>query len=120
MTNREHDSIVDYLEMCRLLKDRVDELERTNSEVSAAVAGERDVWRSIETAPKSGVPVLLYQPFKCGYPSIFIGHYANGWVSQHITEDGDYIDMHPTLWTPLPHHPPSARSNSAAGQTETP
>ena len=58
-------------------------------------------WRPIETAPRTGVSLLLYQPWRSGYDTRLIGHYANGWVIQH----GELWDVEPTHWMPLPEPP---------------
>lgn len=58
-------------------------------------------WRPIETAPRTGIAVLLWQPWKSGRDCTTIGHYANGWVDRQ-NED---MQPEPTHWMPLPAAP---------------
>ena len=62
-------------------------------------------WQPIETAPKTGISMLMFQTWKSGHPQVFIGHYANGWVNSESIHEEDLIDEHPTHWMPLPKHP---------------
>lgn len=70
----------------------------------AALLSERR-WQPIETAPKSGIGILLYQPWKSGYDTVMIGHYANGWVWQDASKDGELWEIQPTHWMHLPKAP---------------
>lgn len=75
-------------------------------------------WQPIETAPRDGTAVLLYQPWKSGRETLCIGHYANGWINQlclycahdqarkfggEIGNEVSHCD--PTHWMPLPEPP---------------
>jgi len=62
-------------------------------------------WQPIETAPKTGVGILVYQPWKSGYDEIMIGHYANGWVRSETSSYDELDKIHPTHWMPLPEPP---------------
>lgn len=64
-------------------------------------------WQPIETAPETGVTILLFQPWKTGFNQIMMGHYANGWVWQAACSDCGLHDINPTHWQPLP-LPPGA------------
>lgn len=44
-----------------------------------ALASRAGGWRTIESAPRTGIAVLLFQPWKSGRNCTVIGHYANGW-----------------------------------------
>lgn len=63
------------------------------------------VWEPIETAPRTGVSLLLYQPWRSGYDTRLIGHYANGWV---IHDGRELWDVEPTHWMTLPEPPTEA------------
>jgi Protein of unknown function (DUF551) len=85
-----------------------------------------DGWQGMESAPRNGSAILIYQPWKSGRETICIGHYANGWVNQmclycahdqhkefgyelgnEVTEIGNE-HCQPTHWRPLPAPPESA------------
>lgn len=59
-------------------------------------------WQPIETAPRTGIALLLAQPWRSGYDTRLIGHYANGWV---IHDGRELWDVEPTHWMPLPEPP---------------
>lgn len=61
------------------------------------------VWLPIESAPRTGIAVLLFQPWKSGRNCAVIGHYANGWVGSDIED----LQPEPTHWQPLPTPPPA-------------
>ncbi len=86
----------------------------------AASAGEPVAWRTIDSAPKTGIALLMYQEWKSGHPCIFIGHYANGWVLSESIHDEDLIDEFPTHWMPLPKSPtPSENAADAINYLST-
>jgi hypothetical protein len=58
-------------------------------------------WQPIETAPHTGIAVLLWQPWKSGRDCAVIGHYANGWCWR----DNEEMQPEPTHWQPLPAAP---------------
>lgn len=58
-------------------------------------------WQPIETAPRTGIAVLLWQPWKSGRDCSVIGHYANGWADR----DNEGMQPEPTHWMPLPSPP---------------
>jgi hypothetical protein len=60
-------------------------------------------WQPIETAPHTGIAILLWQPWKSGRNCQVIGHYANGWVDRDCEE----LFVDPTHWMPLPDAPPA-------------
>lgn len=66
-------------------------------------------WQPIETAPKDGTDVLLYEPSNLG-SEIYSGHYGGflgrGGYWGCLTCEGR-CDMHPTHWKPLPNPPQS-------------
>ncbi|KAF1706241.1 hypothetical protein [Pseudoxanthomonas sacheonensis] len=51
-----------------------------------ALASRAGGWRPIESAPRTGIAVLLFQPWKSGRNCAVIGHYANGWVGSDIED----------------------------------
>jgi hypothetical protein len=73
-----------------------------------ATSEPRGDWQPIETAPHSGVAVLLWQPWKSGRDCTVIGHYANGWVDRNCEE----FQPEPTHWMPLPASPAKAAAPS--------
>ena len=58
-------------------------------------------WQPIETAPKDGTVIQLFDPdhFKESSGQ-FMGNYDEGWYSEHY----DWI-LNPTHWMPLPEPP---------------
>ncbi len=62
-------------------------------------------WRPIKTAPKSGISILVYQPWKSGYNCVLIAHYANGWINQAACDRCGVAELEPTHWMPLPEGP---------------
>lgn len=69
-----------------------------------AASEQRDLvraWSPMETAPTSGIGVLLLQPWRSGHDTVLIGHYANGWVNR----DCEALRPQPTGWMPLPATP---------------
>lgn len=64
-------------------------------------------WQPIETAPKTGVAVLLYQDWRSGHNTILIGHYANGWVTEARCCCGECAEeeVQPNRWMHLPGAP---------------
>jgi len=62
-------------------------------------------WLPIETAPHTGIAVLLWQPWKSGRNPTVIGHYANGWC----WGDNEEMQPEPTHWQPLPPAPSGGR-----------
>lgn len=66
-------------------------------------------WQSIETAPRNGRAILLYETTYGGKGYIMIGHYANGWVADsemYWSEDGpEQCKLLPTHWMSLPEQP---------------
>jgi hypothetical protein len=71
-------------------------------------------WREIESAPRTGIAVLLWQPWKSGRDCTVIGHYANGWSDRDCEE----MQPEPTHWQPLP-APPLAASPRGASAGES-
>lgn len=71
---------------------------------SVVMTAPESAWRPIETAPRSGIAILLWQPWESGRDCTVIGHYANGWVDRHCEE----FQPEPTHWMPLPAPPDSA------------
>ena len=67
----------------------------------SALVGVVDGWRGIESAPRTGIAVLLWQPWKSGRDCTTIGHYANGWCDRFNEE----MTPEPTHWRPLPAPP---------------
>ena len=69
-------------------------------------------WQEIESAPKDGMPVLLYSP-DASDPQIFVGQYVDfegdpdsGEWQDWWREDGCWaIDAEVTHWMPLPDVP---------------
>lgn len=71
---------------------------------SAQIAGalrDAERWQPIESAPKTGIAVLMWQPWKSGRDCTTIGHYANGWCDRFNEE----MTPEPTYWRPLPAPP---------------
>lgn len=60
-------------------------------------------WQPIETAPHTGIAILVWQPWKSGRNCQTIAHYANGWVDRDCEE----LFVDPTHWMPLPDAPQS-------------
>lgn len=62
-------------------------------------------WKPIDTAPKDGVPVLLYElaAVTSEVTSVFVGKWRDG---QWLTNPGNYKKK-PTHWHPLPAKPDS-------------
>ena len=75
------------------------------------LAATRREWQPIETAPKSGIGVLLWQPWKSGRDCTVIGHYANGWVDRNC----DDFKPQPTHWMPLPAAPSPEQDGKGEG-----
>lgn len=69
-----------------------------------------DGWLPIESAPHTGIAVLLWQPWKSGRDCTTIGHYANGWCDRFNEE----MTPEPTHWRPLP-LPPAMHAPGGAG-----
>lgn len=61
-------------------------------------------WQPIETAPKDGTPVLLFEPSEYEIPaSTVVGEWrGNGFVESFNHE---YAIIAPTHWMPLPPSP---------------
>lgn len=59
-------------------------------------------WQPIESAPKDGTAVLLYDPTTESGGFVFEGAWENGWYDY-----GDWFDRTPTHWIPLPSPPRS-------------
>lgn len=71
---------------------------------SAEIAGalrDAERWQPIESAPRTGIAVLLWKPWKSGRDCTTIGHYANGWCDRFNEE----MTPEPTHWRPLPAPP---------------
>jgi hypothetical protein len=78
---------------------KIDRLERELVEA-------RRLWRPIETAPRTGVSILLYRKRDASNandpPERLIGFYANGWV----WDEARFLSpIKPTHWMPLPEPP---------------
>lgn len=64
-------------------------------------------WRPIETVPKDGSPILLFDPEYCDEemnPALQ-GHWSDGFFAAVWNNSQDYfatVEVHPTYWTPLP------------------
>lgn len=71
----------------------------------------RDAWQPIETAPHTGISVLLWQPWKSSRNCQTIGYYANGWVDR-FHED---LQPEPTHWMPLPEPPDAIAAQQRQG-----
>jgi Lar family restriction alleviation protein len=74
---------------------------RTHSAEIAGALRDAERWRPIESAPHTGIAVLLWQPWKSGRDCTTIGHYANGWCDRFNEE----MTPEPTHWRPLPAPP---------------
>lgn len=67
-------------------------------------------WQPIETAPKDGTWVLLYDPkTTCGiytgyYDPCYMGPRIGGWFNGHMSDE-EYVEIFPTHWMPLPPKP---------------
>lgn len=77
--------------------DEIERLSRENAELRKKLE-----WQPIATAPRTGIALLLAQPWRSGYDTRLIGHYANGWV---IHDGRELWDVEPTHWMPLPEPP---------------
>lgn len=62
-------------------------------------------WMPIETAPKDGTSILIFEPCsnRCLYNRIYVVHYSDkSWAES----DGEmYSVFYPTHWMPLPNPP---------------
>ena len=64
-------------------------------------------WRPIETVPKDGSPILLFDPEYCDEemnPALQ-GHWCEGFFAAVWNNSQDYfatVEVHPTYWMPLP------------------
>jgi hypothetical protein len=59
-------------------------------------------WQPIETAPKDGTPVMIYDP------EFSIKVYVAAWMYdfQWVEADGEHhLEFNPTHWMPLPEPP---------------
>ena len=68
-------------------------------------------WQPIETAPKDGTRVVLFQPKNDGKGYIACASWDSYW--QWVERGADYAteltgvgELHPTHWQPLPEPPP--------------
>jgi hypothetical protein len=73
-----------------------------------------DVWLTIETAPKDGTPILVYDnSYSHPIVSMWKSEYNNtGWLSPHegyyeeeVSGDHCALKFNPTHWMPLPKTP---------------
>ena len=69
-------------------------------------------WQPIETAPKDGIPVLIYSGLRVDIESILIDHEKSIYISSFDGDwwiwDGKYgpeYAYEPTHWMPLPEPP---------------
>lgn len=74
---------------------------RTHSAEIAGALRDAEMWQPIESAPRTGIAVLLWQTWKSGRDCTTIGHYANGWCDRFNEE----MTPEPTHWRPLPAPP---------------
>lgn len=67
-------------------------------------------WQPIETAPKDGTQVLLYEVDEDGLEIIFVGEYQSSrdedcYGSKWTCTEYDAFNHYPTHWMPLPKAP---------------
>ncbi len=89
-----------YQENCEAIAAAVNFLRTHSAEIAGALR-DAEMWQPIESAPRTGIAVLLWQPWKSGRDCTTIGHYANGWCDRFNEE----MTPEPTHWRPLPAPP---------------
>ncbi len=85
-------------------EDITEGIARESHDEMLALAEELEAhgqWQPMDTAPKTGVGILLLQPWRSGHDVVLIGHYANGWVNR----DCEALQPKPTGWMPCPDSP---------------
>lgn len=99
---------------CEWLKDYSEcEREKYRAQAQAALSALRpflgDRWRTMESAPKDGTPILLFaRHINATAPVRVVGHYNGeefGWIAVSFVPHGP-MQIVPRAWQPLPDFPP--------------
>jgi hypothetical protein len=62
-------------------------------------------WQPIETAPKNGINILVFDPDNNSDVGVVIANYFEDNKCWFITWDDTEIEINPTHWMPLPKPP---------------
>jgi hypothetical protein len=76
-----------------ILKEENEKLQKQNE------------WLPIETAPKDGTWILVYQKYNDSFSEIMIANYYEGNGCWSVMWDSRDTEINPTYWMPLPTPP---------------
>lgn len=104
------EAMIKALKQFHVLDGRITELH-AHTALSALRPFLGDGWRTMESAPKDGTPVLLFaRHINATAPVLVVGHYNGeefGWIAVSFVPHGP-MQIVPRAWQPLPDFPPDS------------